>query len=751
MSTASKLTRRMNADSVLLGFFAVIVFVVLAQLWWSLAQDKQQTLVSERANGLVAARILEEHAAQTLQDGVQKLDNVASAMSTMAADDSSIHQLLQAYDLQDSRFIKALQYVDLSGNSWITSPDYPAHQVNIKDRKYIQYLLAHPGHTQPVIGRPYQSSYDSQLVLPLARNMYDMEHRHMGIISTDIRLSYFANVYAKVAKESNAMLSLIADEGYVIVRSPFEARYVDRDIAAYPVMQSLARMPQEGDFEDASLLDDEFSRLYTYRKVAGFALTMLYGRDFDSILSDYYSRMEKRILFTASVLLLFCMMIWILRSQIRKLRQSEAALRNTEFQFSEIFQRSPVPLLLINVDKWSIDAINDACLNLFGYQRQQVIGLMHIKLFDFWYDNSQRLGFVRRLMKDQHVEDYEAKFRRIDGQCITCLVSARIYDTGSDAERMFIMTQKDITLQRQIEQQMQDLNTQLEQRVASRTVKLEHSNAELAEALSTLKKMQSELIRSEKLASLGSLVAGIAHELNTPIGNSVMVASTLQDETQRLLKEVQGGKVSRGSFDTFLGQMGFGTDVLMRSLTRAADLIRSFKHVAVDQSNDMRRQFDLREVLDEIILTSAPLYQKTLFSLEKNLEDGIKMDSFPGAIGQVLTNLISNSITHGFDKRSTGKMQLRVARSVGEMVSLSFDDDGIGISAAHLKKVFDPFFTTKLGQGGSGLGMNIVYNLVTEVLGGSIDILSQPGQGTHITIVLPIVAPEPLARAQAQA
>lgn len=739
---ATVTVRRMNADYILLGFFCLIILVVLAQFWWNVSQDKQQTLASERANGLVAARILEEHAAQTMQDGVQMLDTVANAMASKTLDDGGIREVLQTYAQQDSRFIKALQYIDLSGNSYISSVDYPTHQVVVKERKYVQFLLSHPQHTQAMIGRPYQSNYDSQLVLPLARNMYDAEHKHVGIISTDIRLSYFAHVYAKVAKQSNAALSLIANEGYVIVRSPFEARYVDRDISSYPVMRNLAQMPEEGDFEDDSLLDDEFSRLYTYHKVNGFPLTMLYGRDFDSILIYYHLRVERRALFTASVLLLFCLMSWILRSQIRKLRLSEASLRNTELKFSEIFQRSPVALSLVSIQHRRIDAVNDACSDLFGYPKRQVDSSAIKINSTLWVDEERRKIFTAQLNLHGAVDLFEAQLRRADGSVMTCLLSARMYDAGNGAEQMFIMTTQNITRQREIEQQMQELNAQLEQRVASRTLSLAQSNAELEEALVSLKKMQSELIRSEKLASLGSLVAGIAHELNTPIGNSVTIASTMQYETQLLQGEVANGKLRRGSFDNFLDQMTYGTDVLMRSLSRAAELIRSFKHVAVDQSSDMRRHFDLQVVLTEIILANAPLYQKTPFQMETNLAAGINMDSFPGALGQVLTNLIANSITHGFDGRQSGTMRLTVARALGDMVSVDFEDDGHGISEAHLKKVFDPFFTTKLGQGGSGLGMNIVYNLITEVLGGSIDILSAPEHGTRIHIVLPLQAPQ---------
>ncbi|MDO9193100.1 MAG: ATP-binding protein, partial [Undibacterium sp.] len=402
---------------------------------------------------------------------------------------------------------------------------------------------------------------------------------------------------------------------------------------------------------------------------------------------------------------------------------SEVSLRHSELKFSEIFQRSPEALSLVNIDLRRVDAVNDAFAKLFGYQTHEMLGLITDYQVQLWVDESNRQAFVAQLRRDFYVDRFEARLRRSDGSVIVCLISAQKYEAGDGLHNTYIMSQQDVTQQRAIEQQIRELNAQLEQRVSSRTHRLEQSNAELAEALTSLKKMQSELIRSEKLASLGSLVAGIAHELNTPIGNAVTIASTMQDEARRLQSDVQDGKLKRASFDRFLSQLSFGTDVLLRSLVRAGDLIRSFKNVAVDQSSDMRRQFDLRQMLDEIVLTNAPLFRKTAYAMEADIDEGIVMDSFPGALGQVVTNLIVNSVTHGFDGRNDGKMRMKASRAMGDTVVISFEDDGVGISEANLKKVFDPFFTTKFGQGGSGLGMHIVYNLVTEVLGGSIDIV----------------------------
>ena len=169
------------------------------------------------------------------------------------------------------------------------------------------------------------------------------------------------------------------------------------------------------------------------------------------------------------------------------------------------------------------------------------------------------------------------------------------------------------------------------------------------------------------------------------------------------------------------------------------------KRVAVDQSSDLRRKFDLQTVLGEVCLTLEPMYKNTPFHLTVGVPEAITLDSYPGALGQLVTNFVSNALQHGFEGRTTGQMKLWAQISGTDQVALHFSDDGIGMSEDTRNRVFDPFFTTKLGQGGSGLGMNIVYNIVRKVMGGRIEIASSIGAGTHITVILPQVAPQATA------
>lgn len=284
------------------------------------------------------------------------------------------------------------------------------------------------------------------------------------------------------------------------------------------------------------------------------------------------------------------------------------------------------------------------------------------------------------------------------------------------------------------------LNQELESRVEMRTHELVALNETLQKTIDDLKWTQDSLVRSEKMASLGSLVAGVAHELNTPVGNALTVASTLHDQTDEIVAEMKVG-LKRATLEHYIEGAKMASDLILRNLQRASDLVTGFKHVAVDQTSENRRYFDLQEMVQEVMSTLIPAIKKTPYKFESSVPKAIRMDSYPGPIGQVITNLVNNALIHAFDARDHGHIDLRVTWIDEQHVSMVFHDDGQGISPENLKKIFDPFFTTRLGQGGSGLGMSIVHNLIYTVLGGSITVESELGKGTSFIVNLPLIAP----------
>jgi signal transduction histidine kinase len=290
-------------------------------------------------------------------------------------------------------------------------------------------------------------------------------------------------------------------------------------------------------------------------------------------------------------------------------------------------------------------------------------------------------------------------------------------------------------------QRVRELNIDLESRVERRTAALELANEELSQALSTLQVAKTELARTETLAALGNLVGGVAHELNTPIGNAVMAASTLNDEVAEFARMLGEG-VRRSSVEAFTARVEQGTAIALRNLQRASELISSFKQVAVDQTSMQRRDFDLGELVDEILLTLQPMLRRTPFKIEREIPRDITLDSYPGSLGQVLTNLLGNAIVHGLEGRVSGTIRISARALEGKSIELEVADDGAGIDPELFDRIFEPFVTSKAGQGGTGLGLHIVWNAVTVVLGGSISVDSKPGQGTCFRIRLPRVAPQ---------
>ena len=333
--------------------------------------------------------------------------------------------------------------------------------------------------------------------------------------------------------------------------------------------------------------------------------------------------------------------------------------------------------------------------------------------------------------------DIEHRIVRRDGQVRWLTTRSQSFFEGEGASRHLTHTigaVLDITEHKHAEDRLRELNATLEERVAERT-------RELEQTLHTLARAQDDLVRTEKLAALGSLVAGVAHELNTPLGNALIVASTLHDKSAQFDKEAHSGTLRRSQLDEYVRMNVQATDLMMHNLTQAADLLSSFKQVAVDQTSAKRRKFDLKDSIEEVLSTVRVLVKNKPISVRADLADGVRMDSYPGPLGQVVNNLFNNALEHAFAGRPGGQITIRTQRADDDRVVLEFCDDGVGIAPGDLPKIFDPFFTTRLGQGGSGLGLNIVHNIVTGVLGGRISVESKPGRGTCFTLQIPVVAP----------
>lgn len=411
----------------------------------------------------------------------------------------------------------------------------------------------------------------------------------------------------------------------------------------------------------------------------------------------------------------------------RRLDQLQQARDN----LATLFHLNPIPVSVTRIEDGTYLDANPAWARISGWPRGEMLGKSSSAL-GIWIESGHRQAFVDAVSRDGRVVNYLAPFRMRGGEVRYFLLSSEMveYDGHTSIFSAFV----DITERRAAEESLEKLNAELEQRVAERT-------KSLRETLATLRRAQDELVQSDKLASLGSLVAGIAHELNTPIGNAVLIATTLMDDMQALRSAYESANLRRSSLESFITDGARAVSLLDQSLSQARELVSSFKQVAIDQSSERRRSFSLNALVHDICETLRPSMRRGAWQLETVLDADSELDSYPGPLGQVLTNLVQNAFFHGLQEDEPGIVKIQTRLLGDGQIALSVSDDGRGIPPENLGLIFDPFFTTRLGQGGSGLGLAIVYRLVTTLLGGRIRVDSVPGEGSRFTVTVPCQAP----------
>ena len=299
---------------------------------------------------------------------------------------------------------------------------------------------------------------------------------------------------------------------------------------------------------------------------------------------------------------------------------------------------------------------------------------------------------------------------------------------------------------KETQKRLKEEQNSLEITVEKRTKKLQKVNEQLSETLDILNLTQSELIEKEKMAALGDMVAGVAHEINTPVGIGVTASSHLQDELKTLKDTYEKNELTETKFNNFIEMSDEITSMLISNLNRAAELITSFKQVSVDQSSGQIRKFDLKDYLNEIILSLHPKFRKTQHTIEIHCPENLIINSVPGAFSQIINNLVLNSLLHGFenneDEDFIGRININVTLKEKaenkKQLMIIYTDNGKGMSEQQCSRVFEPFYTTKRGTGGSGLGMCVVYNLVTQKLQGTIQCNCAPETGVCFKIKLPL-------------
>lgn len=422
-----------------------------------------------------------------------------------------------------------------------------------------------------------------------------------------------------------------------------------------------------------------------------------------------------------------------MQEALRLARGAEQAAKQDLFR--DLLESAPDAVVVMD-RAGVIILVNEQTLRLFGYERQALLGQPLAILVPpghrAAHATHQQAFLAQPSMRAMGAREAVFGCRR-DGSEFPAEISLSPLQTEQGL--VVSATIRNISARLQAEHELQNHRDHLEELVTARTT-------ELARSIQTLQSAHDELVRTERLASLGALVAGISHDLNTPIGNANLTASTLRDSVAAFQKQASAGMVRKSEFEAFLASSTEMSDLIVRSVQRASDLIASFKQVSVDQTSERRREFDLKACVDDVLATLKPGLKGKPWHIDVEIEDGLRCDSYPGPLGQILSNLVLNASLHAFEGRNQGRIQVSARAHHATEIELTLSDDGIGMPPETLAHAFDAFFTTKLARGGSGLGLSICKSIATGVLGGTLAVESAPGHGTRFTLIFPRTAPQ---------
>jgi len=317
--------------------------------------------------------------------------------------------------------------------------------------------------------------------------------------------------------------------------------------------------------------------------------------------------------------------------------------------------------------------------------------------------------------------------------------NVREYDHMLDSINILLSRVEEyISKQQQAERELQTLNSRLEEEVNQRTVALKSANNELIQTLEKLHQFQRQIVENEKMASLGDMVAGVAHEVNTPIGLGITASTMMLDRLAVIDQQFKDKTLKASAMERFINESRENLNIIYRNLDRAAQLISSFKQVAVDQTSEEAREVNVKQLIEETLMSMRPRLKKVTHTINIDCSETLNVMCKAGPLNQILINLIMNSLIHAFETVENGKIDVIARLTDDQKLKIIYKDNGSGIPTSIKKRIFDPFVTTKRGQGGSGLGMHLVFNLVTQALNGNIKLESEEGNGVEFTLTFPV-------------
>lgn len=559
----------------------------------------------------------------------------------------------------------------------------------------------------------------------------------LGVAGVDLNMPEFnASItdFIRPLYGGNVRFFLLTEDGRLLASNDHPGRVGERLTEVNPAMASLFANTTERSFIQAGQEQlVERLRLDILNKRWQMLLIIpqhVLLNEFTQARADFTKlsmRNMTMLILSSGLLILITMTI-----ALKYLHRRERLLNQSQAELELILRAAPTPISVAHLEQgnFRLQTVNQAWLAKFGFA-DKLSARQAFADFALWCSTADKTRLMQQIQQDGQVLAFTVWLKQQDQREFLAEVSATLVVT--DSAPLLVMVYDDISDHYALQCQLLAVNDELEQRVQART-------QELQDTINTLAQTQRELIQSEKLAALGNMVAGIAHELNTPVGNAVMAASRLKADYRTLAEKTKTG-LTKSDFESFLAHGHDSTEILDRNLLRASELIRSFKQVAIDQTSLQRRPSYLHEILEDVLLMLQPSIRKSGHTVSvQQPELPILLDTFPGPLEQVLINLIQNALIHAFEQPA-GQITVTVSQQ-DQLVVLSVADNGKGIPLAQQTKIFEPFFTTRLGMGGSGLGLSLVHNMVTGILKGQLRLESMPGEGSRFWVTIPRVTPD---------
>jgi len=722
------LLARRGAQLGLIGFCVLLVAAMWTGLFLQLHFERQAIIEAAQQGNRNLTRVFEEHVERTLRAVDITLRDIQAEYLRSGRNFDLIRYARERHTSLDPYY--SLAVVDRNGD--LVLANYPIRgRQNFRDRENYGFHASHRGNelfiSKPRLGT--SAATKGQWALFLSRRINGPDGSFGGYVTVAMDAFYFASLYAQLELGKGSLVVLIGNDGVIRARQSGSDQSAGQDVSANATYRRYIQHATEGTFVARSALDSH-ERLYSFRRLKDYPLTVVVARSEAAVLAQHETRKAAYVGWSGGVTIVIALFAALLVAQMAKREKAQHSLREAQ--------------QIARVGNWEHDLVkgdlhwSDAIYRIFEIDPGRFGASYRVFLKTVHPDD-------RELVNRTYAESvaYRTSYsivyrlRMSDGRIKHVQERGQTFYAQDGRPLRSVGTVQDITALHEAEEALRKLNAELEARVADRTTKLQQTNRELRESLDELQHARTRMVQSEKMAALGSLVAGVAHEINTPVGIGITAASHLHTKVRELSERYSANALTRGDMERFVATAAEATEMVLANLYRAAELIRSFKEIAVDQSSGERRVFRLKRYLEEVLLSLSPRLKKTGHEIRLDCPEDLEIDSFPGAFSQIVANLVMNSLVHGFEEKERGRIDIAVQSDADRLV-LTYRDDGKGIDPENLDRIFDPFFTTRRGRGGSGLGMHIVYNLVTQTLDGAIRCESRVGHGIAFELVVPV-------------